>query len=125
MIKIIAGIGSLILIITAGFHFTGFGDVRAASAGIEDDFMQHAILTNWLILSVHLFFVAVMAFGASFYRSRACAAIMIGFGLWILADAAIILTHVGYFIAVPMLGVAGLCLLVAGFLLRRDLMKIA
>ena len=118
-IKILTGAGSLILLATAYFHFTGLTPVREIARTVENDFMQHALITVWAMLSFHMIFIALLAFGASFYRSQACAAILMAFGVWNIVDGLIILTHVQFFPGVPMLIAAGALYLVAGLMLRK------
>ena len=121
LIKFLAGMGSVILILTALLHFKSLDSVREMVTQIDDEFMSHAIITLWAILSFHLIFLAFLAFGASFYRSKACAAFLMAFGAWALLDALIIWTHIGWFEAVPMLGAAGSLHLIAGLSLKRNM----
>lgn len=119
-IKILAGLGSLIAVATAYLHYTGLVPARETVVGAESDFMRHALVTMWVLYSIHLILIAALAFGASFYKSRACAAFLIAFGVWLMMDGLIIWTHVAWFPGVPVLLAAGLCYLIAGFMLRKS-----
>lgn len=121
IIKALAGLGSLILLAMAYFHYTGLTPVREIAANVDDDFMRHALITNWAVFSFHLIFIALLAFGTSFYASKACAAILMAFGAWVILDGLIIWTHVMFFPGVPILITAGACYLIAGILLRRKM----
>ncbi|NNE56639.1 MAG: hypothetical protein HKN36_00900 [Hellea sp.] len=125
IIQILTGIASLILLVIASMHYGGLSSLKDAIGVIDSAFFKGAIPGVWIMPSIHMIFIACLAFGLSFYKSRACAAMLIAFGAWCLVDAAIIFIHVGPFVPVYMLGVAGLCLLAAGFMLRRSLTKIA
>lgn len=120
VIKIIAGLGSFITLATAYLHYGGLGPARESVAGAESDFMRHALITMWALYSIHLILIAALAFGASFYKSKACAAFLMAFGAWLMMDGLIIWTHVAWFPGVPVLMAAGLCYLIAGFMLRKS-----
>ena len=118
-IKITAAIGALILLITAAFHMTGLADVTASVTGIERELFREGLPGMWAMLGVHWIFIAFLAFGLSRYKSKSCAAILTAFGVWLLVDALIIFKYVGAFVAVYMIGTAGLFLLVSGLMLRK------
>ena len=120
-IKLTAGLGALILLITSGFHMTGYVPAKQALLGIKPDFFKNALTGSWITPSVHWLFIACMTVGLSFYRSNACAAVLIGFGILILLDALIILTHVGLFAGAFMLAASGTLILIAGLMLRREM----
>lgn len=121
IIKITAILGGLILFAGAVFHFTGTGLVKGAVAGVESDFLRHALPAMWVMVSVHWIFIACLSIGLSWYRSRACAAMLMGLGLWLLVDALFVFLHVGGFIGGYMLLLAGGLILLSGVLLRRAL----
>jgi len=85
------------------------------------EFTEKVVPAVWIILSVHMMFIAFLVFGLSFYKSRAGAAILIAFGLWLWVDAVIVFSAVGAIIPVYMFGVAGICYLAAGLMLRRSM----
>lgn len=119
--KITAIIAALLLLVEAGFHYMAVGTVRGAVVGVESDFLRSALVGIWVMPSLHWVFIAFLSVGLSRYRSRSCAAILMAFGVWLLADGGLTFLHVGPFIGVYMLGVAGALLLVSGWLLRRDM----
>jgi len=120
IVKILAGLGSLIVLFTAYMHMQGLPEATEAVAGVSQGFMKKAIPAVWVMPSVHMVFIGFLAFGLSFYRSKACAVMLIAFGLWLCVDAVIVFSAVGPFIPVYMLGAAGLSYLVAGFMLRKS-----
>jgi len=119
LIKFAAAIGSFLLLTVTYKHFQSMDGVRSIIANIDDVFIKNAIIPLWILISVQFLFIALLAFGASFYRSKYCAAFLIGFGIWVLVDAAIVWSHNGWFSAVPMLLGAGGLYLIAGLFLRR------
>ncbi len=121
MIRALAAIGSLIALFTAYMHMTGAAPVKEIAAASDSQFFSAAIPQVWMLISVHLVFIAFLAFGLSFYKSRACAAILMAFGVWLLVDAAMVFAAAGPFIGVYALAAAGLCYLIAGFMLRRQM----
>ncbi len=123
MTRILTALGSLTLLVTAGLHMTGLQLVKDATGKIEMAFLRDALSAMWVMPSIHWLLIACLAFGCSFYRSRACAAMLIAFGVWILIDALIVFSHVGMFIGAITLSAAGLCYLIAGFMLRSSILK--
>lgn len=119
MVKILTAIGSLVLLVVAFQHMQSVDVVKSITIDVDNVLIKSSIVPLWVLAAVQLLFVALMAFGASFYRSKACAAFLLGFGLWVLVDAAILWTYNGWFTAIPMLLAAGLLYLVAGLVLRR------
>ena len=119
--KITAIIAALILFVEAGFHLTGTGPVKGAVAGVESDFLRQALVGIWIMPSLHWIFIGFLSVGLSRYRSKACAAILMAFGVWLLADGVLTFLHVGGFIGVYLLWVAGALLLVSGGSLRKEM----
>ncbi len=117
--KVLAGAGSLILLAVAIRHLMGMDVVRDVAANVDNDLVQHGLITLWAMIAFHLIFIAVLAFGASFYRSKACAAFLMAFGVWVVLDGAVVWTHVGLVESVPMLLGSGILYLIAGTVLRR------
>lgn len=117
-IKITAIVGALILLGTAGFHMTAMPQLRASIAPIDSGFYQKGIPAMWVIPAAHWIFIAFLSIGLSHYKSKACAAILMAFGFWVLIDALIIFTYAGPFIGIYMLALAGGLLLTAGLKLR-------
>ena len=120
-IRITAILGALILLAGAAFHMTGLGPVKGAVSGVEPDFYQNALLGMWVMPAVHWLFIAFLSIGLSRYKSNSCAAILMAFGVWILLDGAITFFHVGPFLGVYMLALAGGLLLASGFMLRKQM----
>lgn len=108
------------LLVAAYFHMTGFGPMKTAIAPLEPGFYKTGLPVMWVLPSVHWGFIACVSVGLARYKSQACAAILMAFGVWVLVDAAITFTQVGAFMGVYMLGLAGLLLLLSGLMLRKD-----
>ena len=75
----------------------------------------------WKMPTLHWIFIAFLSMGLSRYKSNSCAAILMAFGCWILVDALITFMHVGPFVGVYMLGLAGALLLASGVMLRKEM----
>lgn len=120
LIKALTAIGSILLLITAYQHFEAVDLIKDIAAKIDDPILNPGLVPLWIHASVHILFIALLAFGASFYRSKACAAFLLGFGIWVLVIALISWTYVGWFKAIPMLLVAAVLYLISGFMLRRS-----
>ena len=121
MIKLLAGLGALILFITSWFHSDALSQMQNAIAPMDDGFFKDGLPAMWLMPSIHWIFIACLSFGLSFYKSRAGSVVLIGFGVWLLIDAAIAYRYVGAFAGVYMLIVSGLLILASGLLLRRSM----
>ena len=118
-IKITAALGALILLVTAAFHMTGLPDVTSSVTGVERELFREGLPGMWAMVGVHWIFMAFLAFGLSRYKSKACAAILTAFGIWLLVDALIIFKYAGAFVAVYMIGAAGLFLFASGLMQRK------
>ena len=118
-IRFLAIIAALILLATAGFHMTAMTDLRTALGQMDPGFYRNGLPAMWTLPALHWVLIACLSVGLSRYNSQGCAAVLIAFGLWVLLDAAIAAAHVGLFIGVYMLSAAGICLLIAGFKLRK------
>ena len=120
-IRVLTGLGSLILLITAGLHLGGLDDLNLLFETTNSEFLESAIKGVWILLSVQFLFMACLAFGLSFYRSWGCAAVLMAFACWLFVNALIIFANVGFFIAIPMLIIAGLCYGISGLTIRRSM----
>ena len=118
-IKITAMLGGLILIAGASYHMTGLAGAKAAVSGIDSAFFKKTLPVMWAVPSVHWAFIGFLSFGLSRYKSKACAAILIAFGLMILLDALVTFLLAGMFLGVYIMSAAGLLLLVSGVMLRK------
>jgi len=123
MIKLLAAIGSLILVVTAVYHLTATGDAVDAMAPIEASFFKSGLTGMWVLPGIHWIFFAALAFSLSFYKSNAGSIVLVSIGVWVLIDAVITFRYVGAFIGVYMLAAAGLCILASGLLLRRSMKR--
>ncbi len=121
--RITAILGALILIITAVFHISAMPAVKTVTAAVEPAFYKSGLIGMWILPAVHWLFIACGSVGLSRYRSRSCAAILMSFGVWVIVDSLITFMHVGAFVGVYMLGLAGLLLLASGYMLRKDMMR--
>ena len=119
-IKITAILAALILLVGAFIHMRAFGTFTVAVSAVEPAFYRRSLTAMWIIHVVHWVFIAFISVGLSWYRSKACAAVLMGFGVWVLIDTLITLLHVGAFRGVYMLGFAGVLLLASGMMLRRQ-----
>ena len=122
-VKITAILAALILLAGAVFHMSAMAGVKASLAGVEPAFFKSALAGMWVMPAMHWVFIAFMSIGLARYRSRSCAAILMGFGLWVLVDGLLTFMHVGPFMGVYMLALAGLLLLASGFMLRKDMLS--
>lgn len=120
-IKITAILGAFILLAGAAFHMSGMGQLKVATQPIESDFFKNALVGLWTTTSIHWLFIAFLSVGLARYKSNACAAILLAFGVLILVDALLIFMSVGLFLGAYMLGLAGLLLLASGLMLRKDI----
>lgn len=118
-VKITAIVGALILLATAYFHMTAMPQLKGLVTAIDSDFYRKGLPAMWMLPSVHWLFIACLSVGLSRYQSKACAAVLMAFGVWVLVDALITALHIGPFIGVYMLAAAGLLLLASGVMLRR------
>ena len=118
-VKITAILAALILLVGAAFHMTGIVPVKMVLEDVEPEFYKNALAGMWVMPAVHWIFIAFLSAGLSWYKLKACAAILIAFGVWIITDALIVFLHVGPFMGVYMLGISGLLLLISGVLLRN------
>ena len=121
MIKLFAAIGALILLVGSWIHSDALAQARMSIAVMDDGFFRDAMPAMWVMPSIHWIFIACLAFGLSFYKSRAGSVILIAFGVWLLVDAALVYRYVGAFMGVFMLGAAGLFILTSGLMLRRSM----
>ena len=99
-IKITALLGGLVLIAGAAFHMTGLAGAKAAVSGIESEFFKMTLPVMWTIPSVHWAFVGFLSLGLAQYKSKACAAILIAFGIMMLLDALVTFVSAGLFLGV-------------------------
>ena len=119
-VKITSILGALILLAGAAFHMTALSPLKGALGALEPGFFQNGLPAMWILPAVHWIFIAFMAIGLSRYKSKACAAVLMGFGLLILVDALVTFMHVGPFLGVYMLALAGGLLLASGVMLRKE-----
>ena len=120
-VKITAILGAVILLAGAAFHMSALAGVKAAVAGVEPAFYKNALPGMWVMPAVHWLLIGFLSVGLSRYKSNACAAILMAFGVWVLLDAAITFVHLGAFLGVYMLALAGGLLLASGFMLRGQM----
>ena len=88
-----------------------FGTFTVAVSAVESDFYRRSLTAMWIIHAVHWVFIGALSVGLSWYKSKACAAVLMGFGVWVLIDTVITLLHVGPFRGLYLLGFAGVLLL--------------
>ena len=120
-VKITAILGAVILLAGAAFHMSALAGVKAAVSGVEPAFYKNALVGMWIMPAMHWLLIAFLSVGLSRYKSNACATILMAFGVWVLLDAAITFAHVGAFLGVYMLALAGGLLLASGFMLRGQM----
>jgi len=123
-VKITAIIGAIILLAGAVFHLSALLDVKTSLIEVEPAFFKNALGGMWVMPALHWIFIACLSVGLSWYKSRACAAILMGFGIWVIVDALVTYMYVGPFMGAYMLALAGLLLLSAGLMLRRQMRAI-
>jgi len=120
IIKITAILAALILIAGAVFHMSGLAPVKETLADVKPVFYQDALSGIWVMPSVHWILIAFLSVGLSWYKSKACAATLIAFGVLVFVDGLIAVFHIGPFMGAYMLGVAGILLLISGVMLRHQ-----
>ena len=120
-VKVTAILGAVILLAGAAFHMSALAGVKAAVAGVEPAFYKNALVGMWIMPAMHWLLIAFLSVGLSRYKSNACAAILMAFGVWVFLDAAITFVHLGAFLGVYMLALAGGFLLASGFMLRGQM----
>ncbi|QLC22802.1 hypothetical protein HFP51_11795 [Parasphingopyxis sp. CP4] len=102
-------IGSLVLAITAAFHFTGHAEISAWVAETGDQgFFAQAIPTIWLFPTVHWMAIAIGLVAGAWFTVAGLRSLLIACALLIAADAALIVYAVGPFIGSAMLLAAAL-----------------
>jgi len=89
-------------------------------AEIDSNFFKNALPAMWTVPAVHWAFIACLSVGLSRYKSKACAAVLMAFGVLVLIDALLSFMHIGPFIGVYMLAAAGGLLLASGVMLRKE-----
>jgi len=120
-VKITAILGAVILLAGAAFHMSALAGVKAAVAGVEPAFYKNALPGMWVMPAVHWLLIAFLSVGLSRYKSNACAAILMAFGVLIIVDGIVTFLHVGPFIGANLLCLAGGLLTVSGVTLRRQM----
>lgn len=123
LVKLLAGLGGIGAILTAFSFMQYLPWVDDVTISARHEFTEQAVPAVWTMAALHLFMTAFLSFGLSFYKSRACAVVLIAFGIWLMLDAAIIYGYVGSFIIVYMLAASGLFILTSGLLLRRSMTR--
>ncbi len=97
-------IGSLILAVTAAFHFTGHADISTWVAETGDQgFFAQAIPTIWLFPTLHWMIIAIGLIIGVWFRMAGLRVLLIACALLVAADAALIVYAVGPFIGSAML----------------------
>lgn len=117
MIKITAMLGALMLLMAAGFHVTEM-DAATAYLSHTDDPIARSLLAAWIMPIISWVFIACISVGLSRYCSKACAAVLLAFALWVLTDALVIMWQAGMSLSVYLLGAAGVSLLLSAVSLR-------
>lgn len=105
--KITAAIGSALLLFAAAYRLFGRRD--------------NALGMLWTLPAFHWVFIAFLAFGLSRYKSNACAAILMAFGVMVLGDAMLLASNISLGSSTYALGAAGALLLVSGVKLRQQM----
>lgn len=123
VVKISAIAGAVILLAGAVLHLSATAQVEASLVGVEPAFFRLALPGMWMLPAVHWVFIAFLSIGLSRYKSSACAAILMAFGVWVLVDALVTFMHVGSFMGAYMLAIAGALLLASGVMLRSDMKR--
>ncbi|QLC25740.1 hypothetical protein HFP57_12425 [Parasphingopyxis algicola] len=112
----LVALGSLTLLVTAAFHFTGFAEISAWVDGLADrSFFARAIPTIWLFPSLHWLAIAAGLFAAAWFGIASLRTLLFGCALLLAADAALIYAAVGPFVGSAMLLAAAALYAAAGF----------
>ncbi|HXD37190.1 MAG TPA: hypothetical protein VN624_11080 [Rhodanobacter sp.] len=111
--RILCVIGSILLLVTAVLHGTGYYAISGAiSRSSASAFLKHVVPGLWVHFSMHL--VVLAAFGLvlafSLHRTRSLVALL---ALAVAADAAWAFSLAGFFVGVALLIAAALCFALA------------
>lgn len=114
LVKTLGVVGSLLLLITAAFHASGFPQVNEAISHSDvSAFLRRAVPGLWLHFSIHLTLLGVAGIWGSFRGAGASRSIFIFLAAAVAIDTAIVLMLAGFFAGVVLLGAAALCFVTA------------
>ena len=118
MQKAPALVGSLILALGAGLHFTGLPLVQKEALGIESPFLKAVIEPVWLFPVIHWAAFALIALLVTVRPSQNSRLILFLIALSVIIDATLTSMKLGPFIGAIMLGLAGVLFLLSSIALR-------
>ncbi len=119
--KTLGVLGSLLLLATAAFHFSGYAHVgEAISQSDVSAFLKRAVPGLWLHFSIHLAFLAAAAFWGALRGGIAVRPIFIFLAVAVAVDTVVVFMLAGFFAGVGLLGAAALCLAAAAAAVRIE-----
>ncbi len=124
-VKILCVIGSLLLLVTAVFHATGYSEVSEAISGSDASaFLKRAVPGLWVHFSIHLIVLAAFGVVVSFsaHRARSLMALL---ALAVAGDAAFVFALASFFTGVALLIATALCFGVAALAPNNSLKRTA
>lgn len=117
---IFCAIGSLLLLVMAAFHGSGYSFVsRAIADSNAAAFLKDVVPAVFLHVSIHLAGLSAFGFLAMFLRHNARALVAL-LAIVVLVDALLAL-HMGGAVPAAVLACAALCFVVAAVLRRKDI----
>lgn len=111
--------GSVLLLITSGFHLTGLPMVEKAATEVSSDFFAAALHPLWLMPSLHWSLIALVACGAAWWPSRFSRLFLFVAAALVIIDAIMMYVAIGPFPGEALLAASGLSFLGAGIRCRK------
>lgn len=116
--RILAIIGSIVLLASAGLHFVAastLGFPALASSNLKPD-LQAGFRVVFLAVAWHWIVIAIIALVAALTETRLRKFLVVFCGLAVLLEAAVGTTMMGLFIGNEMIGSAAILILIGGLL---------
>jgi hypothetical protein len=114
MNRILCAVASVILLITATFHYTGYEPIAGAVADSSlPEFFRDAIPGIWLFFSWHLTAIAAACAWLSWRGSSESRALLVFCAIVSCVDTVFVFTLAGLFAGTILLAAGALCLVIA------------
>lgn len=119
--RILGILGSVLLLVTSGFHLTGLPMAKNAAAEVGSAFFAASLVPLWLMPTIHWSAMAILSSVAAWHSSRLGQFILIGVALVLLVDTVTMFSSIGPFLGEAMLvGSSGLFIASAMHSFRRQ-----
>jgi hypothetical protein len=113
------GLGSLVLLATAAFHFTGYADVSEWTNRLDQgSFFANAVPGIWLFPTLHWVLFALAIIAAALLRFAGLRSLLLAVALLLFLDAGLIFIFIGPFIGSAMLLLSAILFAAAATRLR-------